>query len=168
MLRLNVGAGDRILPGWTGVDVTQRKAADIIADARSIPLEAGTVDELMAIHLVEHVHPWEVPALLTEWARLLRTEGLLILEMPDLMKACENIVDGRMKGGKHPDQLGLWALYGDSRTQDPLMAHKYAWTFATLTPLVEAAGFTNVCQRPTQFHPAGREHRDFRMEARKA
>lgn len=167
-MRLNVGAGDRILPGWTGVDVTQRKGADIIADARAIPLDDGSVDELMAIHLVEHVHSWQVPELLNEWARLLRREGLLILEMPDLMKACQNIVDGRMKGGKHPDQLGLWALYGDQRTQDSFMCHRFAWSFATLTPLVEAAGFMNICERPTQFHPAGKEFRDFRMEARKA
>jgi predicted SAM-dependent methyltransferase len=166
--KLNIGCGSRRLEGYTGVDAIKRPAADIIAPADKIPLKPGTIDEILAIHLVEHVHPWQTPLLLREWARLLKPGGRLVLEMPDLIKCCQNVVSGAMVGGKHPDQLGMWGLYGDPRSKDPYMAHKWAWTFATLRPLVAEAGFVDITEAPTQFHPAGREFRDFRLEAVKA
>lgn len=166
--RLNIGCGARRIEGFTGVDAVKRPAADIIAPAHKIPLKTGTVEEIMAIHLVEHVFRWETPLLLREWARLLKPGGRLVLEMPDLVKCCQNIISGRIEGGKHPDQLGLWGLFGDDRTKDQFMAHRTAWTFTTLRPLVAEAGFKDITEHPTQFHPAGREFRDFRLEAVRA
>ena len=166
-MKLNIGAGGRRLPGYTGVDVVERPGADIVAPAHAIPLADAVAEEVMAIHLVEHLLPWDLKTALAEWHRLLRPGGMLVLEMPDLVKCCKNIIDGRMKGGKHPDQLGMWGLFGDNRYEDPYMLHRWAYTFATLSPLVEAAGFRKIVERPTQFHPAGRDHRDFRLEARK-
>lgn len=167
-MKLNIGAGGRRLEGYTGVDAVERPAADIIARADKIPLPDNCADEIMAIHLVEHVHYWEVPALLTEWHRLLKPGGLLVLEMPDLVKCCRNIVEGFTYAGKHPDQSGLWGLFGDPRQEDPFMGHKWAHTFKTIKPTVEAAGFIKIVERPTQWHPVGRERRDFRLEAVKA
>ena len=156
------------MPGFTGVDaVAERTAAEIVARADNIPLPDQSVEEIMAIHVVEHVHVWEVPALLNEWFRLLKPGGILVLEMPDLIKTCRNVIEGRMLGGKHPDQLTMWSLYGDPRTKDPFMSHKWCHTFKTLAPTVKEAGFIKIVERPTQYHPAGREHRDFRLEARK-
>lgn len=167
-MKLNIGCGGRRIDGYTGVDAVQRPAADIVAKADAIPLPDSSCDEIMAIHLVEHVHPWEVPGLLQEWHRLLKPGGRLVLELPDLIKCCKNIIDGKMVGGKHPDQLGLWGLYGDDREKDPFMSHKWGHTFKTLAPTVKAAGFIKIEERPTEWHPAGREHRDFRLEAVKA
>ena len=65
-MRLNIGCGNRRLPGYTGIDAVERPAADIVAPADAIPLQDGCADEVMAIHLVEHVFSWEVPALLAE------------------------------------------------------------------------------------------------------
>lgn len=167
-MKLNMGAGGKRLPGYTGVDVVERLGADIVAPADKVPLPDGCAEELMAIHLVEHILPWELKTVLAEWHRLLQPGGLLVLEMPDLLKCCQNILDGRIKGGKHPDQLGMWGLFGDDRYQDPYMLHRWSYTFKTLAPIVEAAGFVKIVERPTVFHPAGRDHRDFRLEARKA
>jgi predicted SAM-dependent methyltransferase len=168
MTKLNVGCGGRRIAGYTGVDaVAERSAAEIIARADAIPLPDGSVEEIMAIHLIEHVHLWEAPNLLREWFRLLMPGGLLVLEMPDLMKCCRNIVEGYSYAGKHPDQAGLWGLFGDPRQADPFMGHKWSYTFKTLRPMVAEAGFTDITERPTQWHPVGRDRRDFRLEARK-
>lgn len=167
-MKLNIGAGGRRLAGYTGVDVVERPGADIVAPAHQIGLADGVAEEVMAIHLVEHLLPWDLKTALSEWHRLLQQGGLLVLEMPDLIKCCKNIIDGRMKGGKHPDQLGMWGLFGDDRYQDPYMLHRWAYTFKTLAPIVESVGFVKIVERPTLFHPAGRDHRDFRLEARKA
>lgn len=166
MLRLNVGCGLRRLPGYTGIDAVARSAADIIAPAHKIPLAAGCAEEVLAIHLVEHILPWELKTALLEWNRLLARDGKLILELPDLVKCCRNILDG-LVGPKHPDQLGMWGLFGDDRSQDQYMLHRWAYTFATLAPIVKSAGFTDIVEKPTVWHPVGRNIRDFRLEARK-
>lgn len=167
-MKLNVGCGGRSIPGYTGVDaVAERTAAEIVARADAIPLADASVDEIMAIHLIEHVHLWESPKLLAEWFRLLKPGGLLVLELPDLVKCCRNIVEGYTLAGKHPDQAGLWGLFGDPRKEDPFMGHKWGYTFKTLRPIVASVGFADIVERPTQWHPVGRERRDFRLEARK-
>nr|AER23948.1 hypothetical protein var071 [Variovorax sp. HH01] len=167
-MKLNIGCGGRRIEGYTGIDAVDRPAADIIARADSIPLEDGSVEEIMAIHLWEHFYRWECDAVIAEWSRLLKPGGALVLEMPNLRKCCENILSNRVRGGKEPDQLSYWGLYGDPRQGDQFMAHRWGWMPETLKPFLEAHGFTDVVERPTKFHPAGRDHRDFRMEARKA
>lgn len=166
-MKLNIGCGGRRLPGYTGVDVIQRPAVDIIAPANKIPLPDGSVDEIMSIHCVEHIFPWDLPDTLNEWFRLLKPGGSLVVELPDIIKSCKNLIDGVMKGGKHPNQLSYWAIFGDDRLKDPYMMHKYGYHFGTLAPLVKEAGFVKPVERATVFHPAGRNHRDFRLEARK-
>lgn len=166
-VRLNLGCGNKVIEGYIGVDAVQRVGVDIVAPAHKIPLDDGVADEVMAIHLVEHILPWELKIALAEWFRLLSPGGLLILELPDLFKCCQNILDGKVKGGKHPDQLGMWGLFGDDRYEDPFMLHRWGYTFKTLAPKVKEAGFREIVERPTKYHPAGRAHRDFRLEARK-
>jgi SAM-dependent methyltransferase len=162
--RLNVGCGKRIIPGYVNVDAVARPGVDHVCPAHAIPLPQQCAREVMAIHVVEHVYPWEVPALLSEWARLLTPGGRLILEMPDVLKAARNLAEG-LRIGKHPDQAHMWAIYGDDTLRDPLMMHKSGWWFARLKPFVQAAGFIDVTELDTVYHPAGRVVRDFRLEA---
>lgn len=180
LVRINFWCGGRILDGWLNVDGAHRnkevRGPDLLhavqfapdgSIVNPLPLPDGCAEELQAIHAAEHVHKWELPFLIAEWHRLLKPGGLLVLELPDLMKCCKNVLDGVVRGGKHPDQLGMFGLYGDPRSNDPFMNHKYSYTFKTLSPLVIAAGFQRPEEKPTIWHPCGREHRDFRLEARK-
>lgn len=166
-MKINVGCGNRRLPGYVGVDAVARPAADHVAPADKLPFADASADEVLAVHVVEHVYEWEVPSLLQEWARVLRPGGALVLELPDLRKAAANLVQGRTLG-RHPDQAHLWAIYGDPTTRDPYMIHRSGWWFDRLRPLVEAAGFKDCVERATVFHPVGRHVRDFRLEARRS
>lgn len=166
MMKLNIGAGHRRIEGYTGVDIVQRDAVDIVAPADKIPLTDACAEEVLAVHLVEHFFEWEVPDLLGEWSRLLKPSGRLVLEMPDLLKCASNLLEGRE--GRKPGQMHLWGIYGDDTLQDPLMMHKSGWWFERLAPLVRAAGFIEVVERETFFHRTGRGVRDFRLEATKA
>jgi ubiquinone/menaquinone biosynthesis C-methylase UbiE len=168
MTKLNVGCGGRSIPGYVGVDAVARPAAEVVSPAWQIPLPDGSVEEIMAIHLWEHFYRWECETVITEWKRLLQPGGRLVLELPDLLKACRNVLDGLVKGGKDPDQLTLWALYGDPRQCDPFMAHRWAWSPKSLRAFLTQHGFTDIRDEPTLFHPAGRECRDMRITARKA
>jgi|SRR6185295_3543876 len=172
-MRLNVGSGRHVLDDWTNVDVVRSPKAsrdpDIFANALEIPLPDNCADELMAIHLFEHFYRWDAPKALTEWHRLLKPGGKLILEMPDVKKCAKNLI--RLIDGddiKSVDSLAMHGLYGDPGTEDPWMSHKWGWTPKTLRPMLKKAGFTDMRETETQWHAIGRKLRDFRMEARKA
>lgn len=163
-MKLNIGCGGRRLPGYTGVDAVQRPAAEIVAKADKIPLADNSVDEIIALHLWEHFHQWECVNVINEWKRLLKPGGRLVLELPNIYKCCQNLISGRMEGGKHPWQLSYFGLYGDPRGSDPFMAHKWGWTPETITQFLKEHGFIKIRETQTQWHPAGRTHRDMRIE----
>lgn len=179
-MRINFGCGARVLDGYFNIDAAHAAGAprkpELVEALRfaqdgsviqQIPLPDGCADELMAIHVLEHVYRWECDALLLEWKRLLRPGGRLVLELPDLMKCCENIVSGYVQAGKHPDQAGMWGLYGDPRERNPLMCHRWGWTPRTLEDFLVAHGFVDIEEQPTHWHPVGRERRDMRIVARR-
>jgi len=169
-MRVNVGCGARVMDGWYNCDALRNPNAprdpEALCDAKSIPLDDGVADVVMAIHLFEHFYPWDCPAVLKEWRRILKPGGLLILELPNLIKCCQNIIDNRK--GKHPDQLGRWGLYGDPRTLDPYMMHPWGWGPEELCSYLVEHGFRNPVERPTQYHNSGKVHRDMRIESYKA
>lgn len=168
-MRLNVGCGKRVMEGWVNCDIARDPEAErdpeIICDAKQIPLEDECADVLQAIHLFEHFYRWQIDDVLKEWKRLLKPGGLLILELPNLVKCCQNYLEGRMRGGKNPDQLSRWGIYGDPRTGNPYMNHPWGYAPDELISLLKEAGFQKAAERQTEYHPAGRHHRDMRIEA---
>lgn len=168
-MKLNVGCGKRVIDGWMNCDIVRDPEAprdpEILCDAKKIPLEDECATVLQAIHVFEHFYRWQVPEVLKEWHRLLKPGGHLILELPNLVKACQNYLEGRKKGGKDPDQLARWGIYGDPRTGNPYMCHPWGYSPEELIEILNESGFAGAVELPTQFHPAGRFHRDMRIEA---
>ena len=171
-MRLNIGCGARVIEGFVNCDIVRHPDAprdpEILCDAKAIPLPDGCADMAQAIHVFEHFYRWEAEGVLREWCRLLKPGGVLILELPNLVKCCENFLSGRKRGGKDPDQLARWGIYGDPRSGDKFMNHPWGYSPDEVIELLHANGFTDAVERPTQFHPAGRAHRDMRIEARAA
>jgi predicted SAM-dependent methyltransferase len=170
-LRLNLGCGRTPIDGWFNIDIQSNPMAkrppDMLSDVKKIDLPDHCAVEVQAIHLWEHFFYWECDVVAKEWARLLRPGGRLSLEMPDLMKFCRNIIEGR-EGKKHPDQMGLWGAYGDPRDKDPFMTHRWGWTFNSLKPFLAERGFVDIIETVPQHHRVGALARDFRIEARRA
>lgn len=157
-VKLNIGAGTMRMEGWTSLGLDD--AHDIRGDIRTIPLENDSVDEAMAIHVLEHLYLWDVPAALTEWLRVLKPGATLAIEMPDLIKCCRNVVDGA------EPRRGLWGIYGDDSYGDVLMLHKHGQTPESLKKLLREAGFIKAKEKSPLFH-GRRLYRDMRVEARK-
>lgn len=84
MVKLNVGAGGKNIPGYTSIDIKDG------IDARKLPYADCSVDEVYASHLLEHFdYNEEVPAVLKEWVRVLRPGGMLRISVPDVEKFCK-------------------------------------------------------------------------------
>jgi hypothetical protein len=171
-LKLNIGSGKYSLDGYVNIDAIVSPIAnskpDILCDVIKIPLPDACAIEVMGIHIFEHLYRWQCDEAIEEWRRLLRVDGALVLEMPDLMKFCANILEGRNDSKRYPNQLGMFGMYGDPRERNPFMVHRWGWTFATIKPFLSQHGFKDIKEEPTQWHPIGRGVRDFRVTARKA
>jgi len=170
-VRLNLGCGDKILPGYVNVDVAPSRNGrrpDVLCDLRKLgPFADASCEEVMAIHVVEHVWRWEVVDVLREWVRVLRPGGRMVLECPNLVAACREVLDGPANavGPGQEGQRSMWVLYGDPRWQDPLMVHRWGYTPQSLAQVMQEAGLVNVRQEPAQFKM--REPRDMRVVGEK-
>jgi len=81
-LRLNLGSGERRLPGFFNVDCVEVTQPDILADLNE-PLSAlpdNSVDEIYARHTLEHVS--NLLGLLTELHRVVRPGGRMDIIVP--------------------------------------------------------------------------------------
>lgn len=169
--RLNLGCGDKILPGYVNVDVVENRAGkkpDVLCDLHKLePFEDNSVDEILAVHVVEHFWRWEVLDILKEWTRVLKPGGKMILECPNLLSACEEFLknpEAAASGGPE-GQRSMWVFYGDPRWQDPYMVHRWGYTPQSLANLMGEAGLVNARQEPAQYKL--REPRDMRIVAEK-
>ena len=82
-VRLHIGCGHSPWPGYVNID-PYTPEADLKADARSLPYEDGSVDEICCHHVLEHIPQRHFVATLKEWHRVLKTGGHLDLGLPDL------------------------------------------------------------------------------------
>jgi glycosyltransferase involved in cell wall biosynthesis/GT2 family glycosyltransferase len=83
-LFVNVGCGEKPLPGYVNVDFRPLPGVAVVADARHMPFEPGTVDEIMSAHLVEHFRQRHVELhLLPAWRRLLAPGGCVRIICPN-------------------------------------------------------------------------------------
>jgi len=78
-MKLNLGCGKQKLEGYIGVDVCPE--AELNHDLRNpLPFEDNSVEEILAIHLIESFYQWEFPPVLKDWYRVLQPNGKITIE----------------------------------------------------------------------------------------
>lgn len=84
-MRLEVGSGYFPAEGFVHLDANPNAPhVEIIGDAAGpIDLDDGTVDELRAVDVLEHISYRRTDAALAEWARVLKPGGKLYVQVPD-------------------------------------------------------------------------------------
>ncbi len=127
-------------------------------------IASDSADAVAAIHVLEHFYRWEVEPILTEWKRILKPGGVLILELP-----CMNKIGNYMAWCVQNNQdmlpfMSLHALYGDEKHQDPAMCHKWGWFVKPLEDVLHRTGFSKVESCTPKYHFP---FRDMRFECTK-
>jgi predicted SAM-dependent methyltransferase len=80
-LKINIGCGNKRLPGFTGVDKYPCVGADLLCDAtRVLPLKDDSVEEVLMDNFIEHV--LDVPALMKEVLRVCRAGAKVTVITP--------------------------------------------------------------------------------------
>lgn len=143
MTRLNVGCGDHYQDGWHNVDTYEGLKADAYwSVAGPWPYADGSVDEIYAGHLVEHLHREQAEAALVEALRVLRPGGRIMVVAPDMEKA-----DAAFGVGQHPHRHGGHRWPGDE--------HRWQTTEDQVHQLLTDVGFVATKVLPAAVNSMG-------------
>lgn len=84
-MKLNLGCGDDIRPGYTNVDFRERPGVDRVADLSKFPwpFEDDSVTEIMMLDFLEHFRYADTECILKECHRILKTGSELFVQVPD-------------------------------------------------------------------------------------
>jgi hypothetical protein len=160
----NLGCGNKKWDGWINVDL-HSDIADIKCDLRKLEIASDSADAVAAIHVLEHFYEWEVFDVLTEWQRILKPNGKMILELPCMDKVFAYVHNCVVS--KQPLQpfMTLLALYGDPKHKQPAMCHKWGWFQEPLRQMLESVGMERIEFCVPKYHFP---FRDMRIECYKA
>jgi predicted SAM-dependent methyltransferase len=158
---LHLGCGRHRWEGWVNVDIA---GGDLQCDLRKLDLPDDHADVAVSVHVLEHFHAWEAPALLAEWRRVLKPSGKLVLELPCMDKVLNYIYSCiKAKAEIHP-AMGWSVFWGDPKYKDPHMCHRWGYTKQMLRELLESVGFRDISIEAPRYHF---EMRDMRAVAYK-
>lgn len=166
---LNLGCGGKILPKpFINVDLANnwsKVQPDLVCDVTGrLPFTDDYADEVHAYHVFEHLQRFKSEECLTEWVRVLKSGGLLVLEMPCLDKIIRNFAQCLIDKRPIDPRMTLFGLFGDPGYENEEMMHKWCYSQAELASILENQGLIDIKSEPPQTH---QKNRDMRMTARK-
>lgn len=122
--RLNIGAGNRPLAGYTNLEIKDGNPGYPLNDH-----EDGSVVEVRAAHVLEHYPYEQTVTVLQEWARVLEPGGVLKVAVPDfdkIVEAYEGGEDAPIEGwimGGHVDRYDMHgAIFNREKLKAALQA----------------------------------------------
>ena len=137
-VRLNLGCGPVKEQGYINIDLHD-ESADVHMDVTALEYDDNSVDEIYSSHLLEHFGFMEVPAVLREWARVLKPSGLLKMNLPNLEWCLKNWLEQpEDKRWGYP----LKTIFGNQ--SNPGEYHKTGFSKDSLNKLLSAAGFVDI------------------------
>ena len=76
-MKLHIGCGDIIIPGWTNLDIDNLPGVDINDDARMLSkIPDESCDIIYACHILEHLGRHEIENVLKTWNKKLKKNGM--------------------------------------------------------------------------------------------
>ena len=147
-LRVEIGSGPFPTPGYVHVDADRwARHVEHRAGASSLPFADGTVEELLAIHILEHVHASTLMPTLREWRRVLRPGGFAQIHVPDAATVFAAFLDSPPER-KWTVMVPIFGMTSHARLGAPaardLERHHVIYDFALLERVLLDAGFDRV------------------------
>lgn len=158
---LHVGSGHKrkdrttkALSSWKELrfDIDESVQPDLVGTMTNMSsVSSESVDAVFSSHNIEHLYPHEVPLALSEFIRVLKSDGIAVITCPDLKSVCALISEDKLTDAAYTSPAGPIApidiLYGlrSSMAQGNLyMAHRCGFTEKVLTATLQASGFKSV------------------------
>lgn len=134
------------------LDIDPNVKPDIIGtitDLNIIP--DHSVDAVYSSHNLEHIYNFEVPIALQEFKRVLKTNGFIMITLPDIEQVAHHVAQGNLEIPLYISPAGpicaidiLYGLGSALAQGSYYMAHKTAFTDKTLADKIIEVGFKNV------------------------
>lgn len=95
-LMLNLASQGDVLPGFINIDKNPQKDGEITGDIRNLEFVDNSVDFIIAKNILQVFSHREFQRVLSEWKRVLKPWGTLILSVPDLKSISEAYSSGKI------------------------------------------------------------------------
>jgi predicted SAM-dependent methyltransferase len=150
-LKVELGCGPHPSPGYVHMDIDRSaRHLEHVGPIWNLPFADESVEELLAIHVLEHVHPADLSDTLKEWHRVLAPGGSAKVHVPNAPEIFESF---RLNP---PDQKwalinALMGMYGGANISSPddiarefRSDHQAMYDFELLEHVLLEAGFGRV------------------------
>ncbi|MDP1743513.1 MAG: glycosyltransferase [Candidatus Amesbacteria bacterium] len=120
-MKLNLGCGTDIRPGYINVDVIKNRGVDVVCDiTQKLPFENNSIEEIVAQDVLEHLTREQLLPTLNEISRILKVSGQLFVRIPSVDAIFDRFADDQ-------DTRNLF-LYGNSYKTGIWGVHKAGYT----------------------------------------
>ncbi|MBW4447781.1 MAG: glycosyltransferase [Spirirestis rafaelensis WJT71-NPBG6] len=137
--KLHLGCGINIKEGYFNIDQHVSAPSIIKMDIFNLSIDDDVVDEIFTEHMLEHLSKYEVPLALKEWARVLKPDAKLIMNLPNLEWCLQQWLakpEEERWGWQLDTIFGLQTHTGEF--------HKTGFTEMRLRRLLAGAGFRQI------------------------
>ena len=136
-MKLHLGCGNKIIPGFVNVDIRPLEGVDLVSDISDLhDIKENSVDLIYISHVLEHLDRYTVSKAMKRWYILLKSGGILRIAVPDFTAIAKLYLDGV----NLTNFIGL--LYGGQDYEHNF--HHYVWDYKNLESDLHQAGFKNV------------------------
>jgi hypothetical protein len=138
-MKLNLGCGFDIRPGWLNVDLHAWHKPDLVCDVTHLhTLEDAVAGHILAQDILEHIHRERCLTALQEWNRVLKMGGLLEVRVPDVL-AVADLMRRPEHNTVERHHAMLHCLFGSQGYEGDF--HFNGFTELTLKDNLEQSGF---------------------------
>lgn len=124
---------------WVHIDGGDYKHLDYQSITDLSQFNDSTVDLIYSSHVISYFDRFEILKLLCEWKRVLKTNGVLRLAVPNFKELANLYISKKI------DLEGiLGPLYGRMDMGSQKIYHKTVYDFNSLKNVLEGLGFSNV------------------------
>jgi SAM-dependent methyltransferase len=149
-VKLHLGCGPFLFDGYINVDGDYIQNPNVVNYDISVtpyPLSDNSVDEILSVHVIEHIERWLIEDMLTEWLRILKPGGKVITEWPDTLKACKKIVESPnilLSEDRRDLKSTMFVFFfDDSRYDSDSMIHRWGYSEQSLGETFKKYGFSS-------------------------
>jgi SAM-dependent methyltransferase len=139
-------------PDWREVrlDIDPAVKPDLLGDMTDMRhlVASQSFDAVWSSHNLEHLYDYQVPKALSEFCRVLKPHGFVIVNCPDVLSIARQIVERGLENTAYVSNAGpispLDMLYGYGRAiaaGNTYMAHRTGFTIERLKRLFDVSGF---------------------------
>jgi len=159
-VKLNLGCGSDLRPGYVNVDKFPASSEVVQADMPVLPFKDNSADEIVLSHVLEHFGYADGELLCREMLRVLKPTGYALIEVPDIQWCVAQFLGApEINAYTNPSydystehKWGLYAqsIWGDQHNDG--LYHKWGYTAQRLLYLLHHVGFSGIEVTYVQSH----------------